>query len=250
MLFSEQFIVHQHLFCTVVFVERKWFDVQLVFFEPFLNCLLPFQNVITISQNIRVSPENNVRVSQILWNPTIANTMAVCLDNGALCVYVLKDSSYEFFSIDKTENIKCASWSPKGKQIVVGCSGGKLQQYKPDLKLAKTIPCTVQLLQNPFAPIAIQWLSTFQFAVVFLEEKEEPCPALFIVNAQKNVPPTYINYYDICYSQSGPRKSQVFLQHILPWNLILVGSANSAEIAVLGTTESGETPTWIQYIMV
>lgn len=176
--------------------------------------------------------------------------MAVCLDNGALCMFVLKDSSYEFFSLDKAEGVKCASWSPKGKQIAVACAGGKLAQYKPDLKLAKTIPCTVQLLPNPFAPIAIQWLSTFQFAVVLVEEKEEACPALFIVNAQKNIPPVYINYDDICYSQSGPRKSQVFMQHILPWNLILVGSANSSEIAILGTTDAGETPSWIQYIMV
>lgn len=155
---------------------------------------------------------------------------------------------------------------------MVGFPGGKLAQYKPDLKLAKTIPCTIQLLPNPFAPIAIQWLSTFQFAVAFLEQKLDPSPgkiytkiitfrgliynicclivALFIVNAPKNVQPTYINYDDICYSQSGPRLSQLFLQHILPWNLILVGSANSAEIAILGTTEGGETPTWIQYNMV
>lgn len=124
---------------------------------------------------------------------------------------------------------------------MVAFPGGKLAQYKPDLKLAKTIPCTIQLLANPFLPIAIQWLSTFQFAVAFLEQKEEQSPgkfqrkikpivvfivnnefllpvlALFIVNAPKNVQPTYINYDDICYSQSGPRFSQLFLQHLLPW---------------------------------
>lgn len=68
------------------------------------------------------------------------------------------------------------------------------------------------------------------------------------MDAPKNVPPTYINYYDICYSQPGPRRAQVFLEHILTWNLLLVGSANAAEIAILGTQESGETPSWIQYI--
>lgn len=70
--------------------------------------------------------------------------------------------------------IRCASWSPKGKQIVVAFPNGKLAQYKPDLKLAKTIPCTVQLFQCRFLPIAIQWLSTYQFAVVFTEDKNEP----------------------------------------------------------------------------
>lgn len=68
--------------------------------------LVNFQNVSAISQNIRVSTENNVRVTQILWNPVIANTVALCLDNGSLCVFVLKDSSYEFFAIDKAENAR------------------------------------------------------------------------------------------------------------------------------------------------
>lgn len=138
-------------------------------------------------------------------------------------------------------NCSCACWSPKGKQIVVAFPNGKLAQYKPDLKLAKTIPCTVPVLPGPFSPIAIQWLSTYQFAVVFIEEKPDAAQcniphllwnrqfnmksslflfqflALFIVNAPKNAPPTYINYYDITYSQTGPRSSQVFLIHILQW---------------------------------
>lgn len=70
-------------------------------------------------------------------------------------------------------NFSCASWSPKGKQIVAAFPNGKLAQYRPDLKLAKTIPCVIQLLQHPFTPIAIQWLATFQFAVVFIENKED-----------------------------------------------------------------------------
>lgn len=78
----------------------------------------------------------------------------------------------------------CACWSPKGKQIVVAFPNGKLAQYKPDLKLAKTIPCTVPLLSGPFLPIAVQWLSTFQFAVVFIEGKEDAaqCNLLSISN--------------------------------------------------------------------
>lgn len=41
--------------------------------------------------------------------------------------------------------------------------------------------------------------------------------ALFIVNAPKSAPASYINYYDITYSQTGPRSPQVFLIHILQW---------------------------------
>lgn len=71
---------------------------------------------------------------------------------------------------------------------------------------------------------------------------------LFIVNAPKTETPKYINYDDICYSQPGPRKPQVFLTHILPWNLLLVASANSIELGVLGTTEQGDFPTWKQFV--
>lgn len=51
-----------------------------------------------------------------------------------------------------------------------------MAQYKPDLKLAKTIPCTVSIYPGPFVPIAVQWLSTYQFAVVFIENKPEAGP--------------------------------------------------------------------------
>lgn len=76
-------------------------------------------------------------------------------------------------------NSRCACWSPKGKQIVVAFPNGKLAQYKPDLKLAKAIPCAVQLFSVPFTPVAIQWLSTYQFAVVFVEEKEDAAQGKF-----------------------------------------------------------------------
>lgn len=79
---------------------------------------------------------------------------------------------------DEFNAYRCASWSPKGKQIVVAFPNGKLAQYKPDLKLAKTIPIAAQLFSGPFDPIAVQWLSTYQFAVVFLEKKNEAGPSM------------------------------------------------------------------------
>lgn len=82
-------------------------------------------------------------------------------------------SKFEFRIHCLMHCFSCACWSPKGKQIVVAFPNGKLAQYKPDLKLAKSIPCATQLFSGPFYPIAIQWLSTYQFAVVFVENKED-----------------------------------------------------------------------------
>uniref|UniRef100_A0A1Q3EY95 Nuclear pore complex protein Nup214 n=1 Tax=Culex tarsalis TaxID=7177 RepID=A0A1Q3EY95_CULTA len=197
---------------------------------------------------IRTSPEGGVRSTQILWNPVIHNMFSLRTESGALSVYTLKESSgFEFHSLDKAEGAICACWSPKGKQLVVGFANGKLAQYKPDLKLARTIVCPGGVMEGAFDVIAVQWLSTYQFAAVFMPKSDDSVPSLFIVNAPKVGNPVYINYDDICYSQSGPRKGQVFLVHILQWNLLLMASANSMEVGILGTTEAGETPTWCQW---
>lgn len=212
----------------------------------------PSQNIVILHQNIVLSPDTNVSVRELIWNPVMPGLLAVCLDNGSLCVLNFASASgYELHTLPKAEQAQCASWSPKGKQIVVGFPQGKLAQYKPDLQLARTIPCpeTVYGSGGPFDVITVQWLSTYQFAAALQRRKNDECPAVFIINAPKAVPPVYINYEDICYSQSGPRVAQVFFAHILPWNLLLVGSANSMEIGVLGTRETGETPLWTQYTM-
>uniref|UniRef100_W4VRS6 Nuclear pore complex protein Nup214 n=1 Tax=Corethrella appendiculata TaxID=1370023 RepID=W4VRS6_9DIPT len=201
-------------------------------------------------KEIRISSNDTARCRQILWNPVIGNMFSVCTTDGSLSVYTLKDqNSMEFYSVDKSEGVLCACWSPKGKQIVAGFMNGKLVQYKPDLKPAKQIPCPPNIMEGGnFDIIALQWLSTYQFAAIFLSKADDSIPALHIINAPKAGIPSYINYDDICYSQSVPRDGQVFLQYILPWNLLLMASANSMEVGILGTTETGETPTWQQWV--
>lgn len=74
----------------------------------------------------------------------------------------------------------CASWSPKGKQIVVGFPNGKLIQFKPDLKPARIIDCPPNTVEGgAFDIIALQWLSTYQFAAVFLSKNQDATPGEF-----------------------------------------------------------------------
>ncbi|XP_055916740.1 nuclear pore complex protein Nup214 [Eupeodes corollae] len=199
--------------------------------------------------HIRLPGDENISALQLLWNPVIAGSLAVVMSNGALGMYDFKNSAYEFHTLDSKEQILCGSWSPKGKQIVLGSHNGKLAQYKPDLKLARTIPCPPNIHPGPFDTISVQWLSTFQFAVVFLQRAEDATPYLYIIHAPKAGNPTYTNYFDICYSFTGPRAPQVNLMHIPQWNLLLVTSANGVEVGVLGTKETSEAPTWIQYTL-
>ncbi|KAI8037578.1 nuclear pore complex protein Nup214 [Drosophila gunungcola] len=197
--------------------------------------------------SIRLAAEDHVHAVQLLWNPVLPNSLAVVLSNGGLGMYALKEGgNFEMHSLDKNQQVKCGCWSPKGKQIVLGFPGGRIQQFKPDLTPAKTLPCPPNVHDAPFDTIAIQWLSTFQFAVIFLQHGEDCNPSLYIVNAPKAGAPSYINYYDICYSLNGPRNHQFLFNHVPQWNLLLVISANGVEVGVIGTSETGDTPAWQQ----
>lgn len=52
-----------------------------------------------------------------------------------------------------------------------------------------------------------------------------------------------------CFSWDN-RSEQTLWREIFFRNLLLMASANAAEIGVLGTNESGETPAWRQYLQV
>lgn len=66
------------------------------------------------------------------------------------------------------------------------------------------------------------------------------------MNAPKAGPPQYIAYPDVCYSSSEARPSQIYLQHIMQWNMLLVSSANSIDISFLRVTQTGDLPIWTQ----
>jgi nuclear pore complex protein Nup214 len=106
----------------------------------------------------------------------MSGTLAVCTESGLLNIYTIKDTGMEFKAIDPSLKAKCCCWSPKGKQIVVGFGMGKLMQFTPELKPAKTIECPPGIVQGNFDTIAIQWLSTFQFAVAFLSHQPDSRP--------------------------------------------------------------------------
>lgn len=206
-----------------------------------------FKNI-RIVENIRISPEPNVRTKQIAWNPVQNNLLAVCFTNGLLATYNLLEKGFEIHLFDKPEYIQSLSWSPKGKQILAGAVNGKLMQFKPDLKLTRTMICPPEVFGENFDCIAVYWLFNYQYATVFLERTQDATPCIFIVNAPKAGNPMFIKYDDICYSQPGPRKGQVFLINIPQWNILLMASANSMEVGILGVTENSENPIWAQWI--
>lgn len=73
---------------------------------------------------------------------------------------------------------RCLCWSPKGKQLVTGNSDGTLTQYKPDLTPAKNIPAPNLFQGAPIEALAVYWISTFMFAVVFKNATDNSRPGI------------------------------------------------------------------------
>lgn len=73
--------------------------------------------------------------------------------------------------------IRCACWSSGGNEIVVALQNGVLRQYELEKCMIKTIHSPPGLFDGPYEPIALQWLSSNQFAVVFLENANSARPS-------------------------------------------------------------------------
>lgn len=94
------------------------------------------------------------------------------------------------------------SWSPKGKQLAAARPAfGCITQFKPDLKEAKSISINgAELKMGKPVACGIQWLSTLQFLVTYVDENDSSArPHLFIVNAFKSGPAKLIDYDDVCF---------------------------------------------------
>uniref|UniRef100_A0A1B0A843 Nuclear pore complex protein Nup214 n=1 Tax=Glossina pallidipes TaxID=7398 RepID=A0A1B0A843_GLOPL len=229
---------------AVSYVLNKTGFLQIFEVESFLNL-----NIATL-YNLPIAPQFNIFSTQLLWNPVLSNNIALILSDGSGDMFTSNSRvQYDKVTLGKEHQVTSGCLSPKGKQIVFGFPEGKLQQFKFKLTLARIINCPQGLYSAPFDVIAVHWLSTFQFAAVFLQKGEETSPSLFIINAPKVGKSVFINYYDICYSAPGPRVQQFTFTHIQLWNLLLVTSANGVEVGILGTKDSGENPAWMQYAL-
>ena len=80
--------------------------------------------------------------------------------------------------------------------MVAGKKDGRLTQYKPDLKEAKTVPAPPG---QGVTYLSVLWVSTYQFLVAFKDASPDSRPGLCLVQSSKAGDTTYVNYDDICY---------------------------------------------------
>ncbi|KAJ0177256.1 hypothetical protein K1T71_007265 [Dendrolimus kikuchii] len=203
---------------------------------------------VTDFQHQNVSPSLNIKtdvnpstfLSSLQWNPCAPESIAISFYDGTLLACNVSNGQMK----KVPSKARCICWSPKGKQLVTGNSDGTLCQYKPDLTPAKAIPAPNLFEGAPIETLAIYWISTYQFAVVYKNANDNSRPAVTIINATKTGQLTCINYEDICYSMGSNRPSYYYLHGIPAWNLILASSSNSMELATLGSTDGSN---WIQW---
>ncbi|XP_050683212.1 nuclear pore complex protein Nup214 isoform X3 [Leptidea sinapis] len=202
-----------------------------------------FQNPnVRPSATIRIDVQPSTFVSSIQWNPCISDTIGIVYFDGTLVV-----SQVNTMQTKKIQSkARCLCWSPKGKQLVTGNMDGTICQYKPDLTLMKTVPAPNIFENAPHEAMAIHWISTYQFAIVYKKLNDNSRPAVTIVNTPKVGTPICVNFEDICYSLGSNRPWYYYLIGFTQWNLILTSSSNSIEIGTLGSKDGATWTQWCQ----
>ncbi|XP_071802717.1 uncharacterized protein [Asterias amurensis] len=184
--------------------------------------------------SVPLSKEPNMQLVNLAWNPVHASCFATCLSDGSMALWDSSgDNIARAFEVPEGVHIKAMCWSPKGKQIVLGTSSGELVQYNQKLDIKRTIR-SPDFTTEQVQVVDILWLSTYMFAVAYVDAEEILHPNLAIVNAPKEGPPTFLNFEDVCYGSEQLRSAQYQLQNFEKWSFLVAVSSNAIEAAVLG----------------
>ncbi|XP_011708359.1 PREDICTED: nuclear pore complex protein Nup214 isoform X1 [Wasmannia auropunctata] len=210
---------------------------------------------------LEITPTNKLDsyITDIRWNPTVPVMFCIVTSDCVIGSFQLKidEEIRENFvpkvsvlsKVSNEPQALCAVWSPKGKQIAVGCKNGDIVQLKPDtLKVARTIAGPSPSIGEV---INILWLSNYQFCAAYLNNERHI--NVLIVDAPKGeANAIFTCYEDITYgfpdAEGEDSIPRYYFEHVPEWGLIIAGSSTSSEIAVLGTTDGGAN--WNQWQLI
>ncbi|XP_003699889.2 nuclear pore complex protein Nup214 [Megachile rotundata] len=211
-------------------------------------------NNLQLLYEIRVSSFHmDAFVNDLRWNPAVPGMLCTIASDytiGSFKIKEKKEKTIELKALEKFNDLDalCAAWSPKGKQIVIGCKNGNIVQFKPDLKIARTIPGP-----NPYIGevISILWISNYQFCAAYLGS-ERKINVLIIDAPKGETNAIFTCYEDITYGMTDTEEEGIipryYFDHVPEWGLIIAASSSSSEVAVLGSTDGGVT--WNQWQLV
>ncbi|XP_072743654.1 uncharacterized protein Nup214 [Anoplolepis gracilipes] len=213
------------------------------------------RNSLNLLFEITSSNKLDSYVTDIRWNPTLPTMLCTVTSDctiGSFQLRVDENSVPKISILSKISNepqALCAAWSPKGKQVAVGCKNGDIVQLKPDtLKIARTIAGPSPSIGEV---ISILWISNYQFCAAYLNSERHT--NVLIIDAPKGeVNATFTCYEDITYgfpdAEGEGSILRYYFEHVPEWGLIIAGSSTSSEIAVLGTIDGGAN--WNQWQLV
>ncbi|XP_076285029.1 nuclear pore complex protein Nup214 isoform X2 [Lasioglossum baleicum] len=193
-----------------------------------------------------------VFVNDVQWNPTVPGMLCTVASDYTVGSFQIKEEkTIELKALERLNGLDalCAAWSPKGKQIVVGCKNGNIIQLKPDLKVARTIPGPTPYIGEV---VSILWISNYQFCAAYLGSEQRI--NVLIVDAPKGeANAIFTCYEDITYGITdtegeGMLTTRYYFDHVPEWGIIIAASSNSSEIAVLGSMDGGAT--WNQWQLI
>lgn len=146
-----------------------------------------------------------VRVSELKWNPAIPELLcSVTSDHSVGCFQISKDkkAGVQVIGLDKIQGCEalCVAWSPKGKQLVIGCKNGSLIQLKPELKAARQI-----LGPSPSegAVVSILWVSNFQFCACYFNPTNQKVNVTIVDAPKGETTATFTTYEDITFGMGN-----------------------------------------------
>lgn len=221
-------------------------DVSVEVFDIKTLCTSPNSGPFKALCSTRVGTEQTNQGSCLEWNPAFPDTFAAASTDRSIMVAKINPqnpSSQTLIGIGKLGAVTTAiSWSPKGKQLTIGDSLGKIVQLKPEL----------DVVRSQFGPehnpaygkvTGLCWLATTEWLVSFERGTDHDA---YLMRCKKDKKTEWMQYHELSYSSSKwPLPPQLFpaTAILVDWNVVIVGNSRTSEISTVGKREDWQT--WV-----
>ncbi|CAI5438293.1 unnamed protein product [Caenorhabditis angaria] len=221
------------------------------------NVFVDIYQIQTICQTDNLSPFSKIRVgtdpnnqgSAFEWNPAFPDTFAVSsTDNSVLVAKIdLKDGSKQSVigAIKMGAIATVISWSPKGKQLTIGDSCGKVTQLKPELDVVRSI-LTPENNKKYHYVTGLCWLATTEWIVSYSKDLNGNDHDSYLMKCKKDKPTEWILLNELSYSnEKSPIPASILTstQLLIEWNVILSANTKTSQIIPVGKKQE-DWQTW------
>lgn len=194
----------------------------------------------------RVGNDQTNQGSCLEWNPAFPDTFAAASTDRSIIVAKINaqnPASQKFIGFGKLGAITTAiSWSPKGKQLTIGDSLGKIVQLKPELDIVRSQFGPEST--TPYGKVTgLCWLATTEWLVSFERGTDHDS---YLMRCKKDKPTEWIQYHELSYSSSKwtlPPQLYPATSILVDWNVVIVGNSRTSEISTIGKRDDWKT--WV-----